>query len=150
MYLYLLPDSIQKNYPKSVVENNNKQMYSIRLLCSCGLDCWWLPSTMERYCSNSFQGNVRDFHSQPHCNPVNAECGDLFQKTEQNRQVPLMRAEVLPGIRNGSSQTQVQSYNAVGWREINKQDAINPMFIIKLLSQHVSGIIMTIIRRTRP
>jgi hypothetical protein len=38
----------------------------------------------------------------------------------------------------------------VGWREINQQDATNPMFIIKLLSQHISGIIMPIIRRTRP
>ena len=38
----------------------------------------------------------------------------------------------------------------VGWIEINQQDATNPMFIIKLLSQHVSGIIMPIIRRTRP
>jgi len=37
----------------------------------------------------------------------------------------------------------------VGWREINQQHANNPMFIIKLLSQHVSGIIMPIIRRTR-
>ena len=35
-------------------------------------------------------------------------------------------------------------------REINQQDATNPMFIIKLLSQHVSGIIMPIIRRTKP
>jgi len=34
----------------------------------------------------------------------------------------------------------------VGWREINKQHATNLMFIIKLLSQHVSGIIMPIIR----
>ena len=32
-------------------------------------------------------------------------------------------------------------------REKNQQDATNPMFIIKL-SQHVSGIIMSIIRRT--
>jgi len=32
----------------------------------------------------------------------------------------------------------------------NQQDANNPMFIIKLLSQHISGIIMPIIRRTRP
>jgi len=32
----------------------------------------------------------------------------------------------------------------------NQQDATNLMFIIKLLSQHVSGIIMPIIRRTRP
>ena len=31
----------------------------------------------------------------------------------------------------------------------NQQDATNLMFIIKLLSQHVSGIIMPIIRRTR-
>ena len=32
----------------------------------------------------------------------------------------------------------------------NQQDAINSMFIIKLLSQHVSGIIMPISRRIRP
>jgi len=38
----------------------------------------------------------------------------------------------------------------VGWREINQQYATNPMFIIKLTSQHVSSIIMPIIRRTRP
>jgi len=38
----------------------------------------------------------------------------------------------------------------IGWRERNQQDATNPMLIIKLLSQHVSGIIMPIIRRTRP
>jgi len=38
----------------------------------------------------------------------------------------------------------------VGWREINQQDATNPIFIIKLISQHVSGIIMPIISRTRP
>ena len=37
----------------------------------------------------------------------------------------------------------------VGWRERNQQDATNPMFIIELLSQYVSGIIMSIIRRTR-
>jgi len=37
-----------------------------------------------------------------------------------------------------------------GWREINQQDATNPMFIIKLLSQHVSGIIMPIIRSCSP
>jgi hypothetical protein len=42
-----------------------------------------------------------------------AECGDLFQKTEQSRQVPLMRVKVLPGIRHRSSQTQAQSYTAV-------------------------------------
>ena len=34
-------------------------------------------------------------------------------------------------------------------REKNQQDATNLMFIIKLLSQHVSGIIMSIIRRKR-
>ena len=34
-------------------------------------------------------------------------------------------------------------------RERNQQDATNLIFIIKLLSQHVSGIIMPIIRRTR-
>ena len=38
----------------------------------------------------------------------------------------------------------------VEWREINQQAATKPIFIIKLLSQHVSGIIMPIIRRTRP
>ena len=37
----------------------------------------------------------------------------------------------------------------VGWRERNQQVATNLMFIIKLLSQHVSDIIMPIIRRTR-
>ena len=37
----------------------------------------------------------------------------------------------------------------LGWRERNQQDATNLMFIIKLLSQHVSGIIMPIIGRTR-
>ena len=34
----------------------------------------------------------------------------------------------------------------LGWRERNQQDATNLMFIVKL-SQHVSGIIMPIIRR---
>ena len=38
----------------------------------------------------------------------------------------------------------------IGWRERNQQDATNPMLIIKLLSQNVSGIIMPIFRRTRP
>jgi len=32
----------------------------------------------------------------------------------------------------------------------NQEDATNSKFIIKLLSQHVSGIIMPIIRRIRP
>ena len=36
----------------------------------------------------------------------------------------------------------------VGWRERDQQDATYLMFIMKLLSQHVSGIIMPIIRRT--
>ena len=36
----------------------------------------------------------------------------------------------------------------IGWRERNQQDATNLMFITKLLSRHVSGIIMPIIRRT--
>jgi len=35
------------------------------------------------------------------------------------------------------------------WRERNQQDATNQMFIIKLLSQHVSGITIPIIRRAR-
>jgi len=38
----------------------------------------------------------------------------------------------------------------VGWRERNQQDATNPMLIIELLSQHVSGIIMPIIWRSSP
>jgi len=37
----------------------------------------------------------------------------------------------------------------IGWRERNQQDASNLMFFIKLLSKHVSGIIMPIIRRKR-
>ena len=37
----------------------------------------------------------------------------------------------------------------LGRRERNQQDVTNLMFIIKLLSQHVSGIVMPIIRRTR-
>jgi len=37
----------------------------------------------------------------------------------------------------------------IGWRERNQQDATNQMFIIKLLSQHVSGIIMPVFKRTR-
>ena len=40
--------------------------------------------------------------------------------------------------------------NILGRRDRNQQDATNQIFIIKLLSQHVSGIIMPIIRRTRP
>ena len=36
-----------------------------------------------------------------------------------------------------------------GVREINQEDATNLMFIIKLLSEHVSGIIMLIIRRRK-
>ena len=35
-----------------------------------------------------------------------------------------------------------QNGKHTGWRERNQQDATNPMFIIKLLSQHVSGITM--------
>ena len=41
-------------------------------------------------------------------------------------------------------------HGKAGRREINQQDATNPMFIIKLLSQYVSGIIVPIIRRTIP
>ena len=37
----------------------------------------------------------------------------------------------------------------IGWRDRNQQVAINLMFIVKLLSQHISGIIMPIIRRKR-
>ena len=40
------------------------------------------------------------------------------------------------------------NYN-IGWRERNQHDATNLVFIIKLLSQHVSGIIMPIFMRTR-
>jgi len=41
-------------------------------------------------------------------------------------------------------------FNITGRREINQQDATNLTFTIKSLSQHVSGIIMPIIRRKRP
>ena len=37
----------------------------------------------------------------------------------------------------------------IWWKNRDQQDATNLMFIIKLLSQHVSGIIMPFIRRTR-
>ena len=37
----------------------------------------------------------------------------------------------------------------IGWRQRNQQAATNLKFIVKLLSQHVSGIIMPIYRRTR-
>ena len=43
----------------------------------------------------------------------------------------------------------VRKHTGVGWRQRNQRDATNLMFIIKLLSRHVSGIIMPIIRRTR-
>ena len=47
--------------------------------------------------------------------------------------------------------TTLVQYNIfpLGWRERNQKDETNLMFIIKLLSQHVSGIMMPIIRRTR-
>ena len=35
------------------------------------------------------------------------------------------------------------------WRERNQQDATNLMFIVKRLSQHVSGIVMPIFRRIK-
>jgi len=41
------------------------------------------------------------------------------------------------------------SFRNVGWRKRNQQDATNLVFIIKLLSQKVSGIIMPIFRRAR-
>jgi hypothetical protein len=50
-----------------------------------------------------------------------------------------------PGMRR--KQTQRKAW---GERGINQYDATNPMFIIKHVSQHGSGIIMSIIRRTRP
>ena len=46
-------------------------------------------------------------------------------------------------------QKKLKKYNNAGLGGRNQQDATNLMFIIKLLSQHVSGIIMPIIRRTR-
>ena len=46
------------------------------------------------------------------------------------------------------------SFDRVSWnvgrREINQQDATNTIFIIKLVSQHVSGVIMPITCRSRP
>ena len=53
---------------------------------------------------------------------------------------------VSPGCHNSNC---CRIFLTIGWRERNQQDATNLMFIIKLLSQHVSGIIMPIIRRTR-
>ena len=43
----------------------------------------------------------------------------------------------------------IKTNQFIEWRERNQQDATNLIFIIKLLSQHVSGIIMPIMRRTR-
>ena len=42
-----------------------------------------------------------------------------------------------------------QIKQTVGFSERNQQDATNLVFIIKLLSQHVSGTFMPIFRRTR-
>jgi len=52
-------------------------------------------------------------------------------------------------LQPGSQQTASQQNGSKVKRE-NQQDATNSMFIIKLLSQHVSGIIMSIVRRIRP
>ena len=43
----------------------------------------------------------------------------------------------------------LETWTFFGWRERNQQDSTNLIFIITLLSQHVSCIIMLIIRRTR-
>ena len=45
--------------------------------------------------------------------------------------------------------TVLSTIHNTGWRKRNQQDATNLVFIIKLLSQHVSGFIMSIFRRTR-
>jgi len=49
-----------------------------------------------------------------------------------------------------SHKTDIRELPYIVWRERNQQDATNQMFIIKRLSQHVSGIIMSIIRRKVP
>ena len=80
----------------------------------------------------------------PACWRLGADCSLQFQMVQQEQAVhPSQRNRVIffrllwPCIMN------------VGWRERNQQDATKLMFIIKLLSQHVSGIIMPIIRRTQ-
>jgi len=51
---------------------------------------------------------------------------------------------------NGLQRLRRKRRRMIVCRERSQQDATNPMFIIKFVSQHVSGIIMPIIRRTRP
>ena len=43
---------------------------------------------------------------------------------------------------------ELEQHIIVSWRKRNQQDATNVVFIIKLLPQHVSGIIMPIFRGT--
>ena len=50
---------------------------------------------------------------------------------------------------NGRIKEEEAQNSILRWRERKQQDATNLMFIVKLLTQHVSGIIMPIIRRTR-
>ena len=72
-----------------------------------------------------------------------------FSRVRQNNgqavQLPVWPLTVGP---RGCSEMSVNNVPYLGWRERNQQDATNLIFIIKLLSQHVSGIIMPIIRRT--
>ena len=59
--------------------------------------------------------------------------------------ISLKMGYIYCGIQTGRR----QHWLSIGWIERNQQDATNLMFIIKLLSQHVSGIIMPSIRRTK-
>jgi len=73
----------------------------------------------------------------------------LFSLQALSETFLILRRTERDTIRNVLGSCDRASWN-IGWTEINQQDATNPILIIKLLSQHVSGIIMPIIRRTRP
>ena len=130
MYPYFLPGDSWKNDPKYVVENNNTRTHSVRLLCSCGWDCQWLTSAKGCCYPNSFQTNVKDFHLEPHCSLMYAQCGNLSPpKAVQNCQLSIMTAKVLAGIRNGSFQTQTQSYTALSaWRIVTQLSKLPKTF----------------------
>jgi len=84
----------------------------------------------------------RSAHERRNSNSVfylrrkNSDCGEML----------LQQAPILLECR-GPFVTTTQYFKV---KRENEQDATNSMFIIKLPSQHVSGIIMPIIRRIRP
>ena len=81
-----------------------------------------------------FGDNGRGVHR--YCKYIGIRTVTWSQLNTENPQVRIFRL-LWPCIMN------------VGWRERNQHDATNLVFIIKLLSQHVWGIIMPIFRRTR-